>query len=285
VAQQAKAARSAHVLIATPGRLEDLVSRGLVKLDRVRILILDEADRMLDMGFQPQVDRLVRRMPSERQTMFLSATLEGAAGHLARAYTRQPVTHEVVAESKTVEEVDHRFLHVDAAGKAEALVEVLKEQAGLVLVFVRTKRGADRLVRKIRAAGIGAEAMHGDLSQPARERALRRFETGRSKVLIATDVAARGLDVEAVSLVVNFDPPEDHRGYVHRVGRTGRAGNAGTGITLVTSDQQGDVGRIAKSLDLHDEFADAGLAMPAPRVVFSGSVKGRRSGLRARGRR
>jgi ATP-dependent RNA helicase RhlE len=285
VAQQAKAARSAHVLIATPGRLEDLVSRGLVKLDRVRILILDEADRMLDMGFQPQVDRLVRRMPSERQTMFLSATLEGAAGHLARAYTRQPVTHEVVAESKTVEEVDHRFLHVDAARKAEALVEVLKEQAGLVLVFVRTKRGADRLVRKIRAAGIGAEAMHGDLSQPARERALRRFETGRSKVLIATDVAARGLDVEAVSLVVNFDPPEDHRGYVHRVGRTGRAGNAGTGITLVTSDQQGDVGRIAKSLDLHDEFADAGLAMPAPRVVFSGSVKGRRSGLRSRGRR
>jgi superfamily II DNA/RNA helicase len=224
-------------------------------------------------------------MPSERQTMFLSATLEGAAGHLARAYTRQPVTHEVVAESKTVEEVDHRFLHVDAAGKAEALVEVLKEQDGLVLVFVRTKRGADRLVRKIRAAGIGAEAMHGDLSQPARERALRRFETARSKVLIATDVAARGLDVEAVSLVVNFDPPEDHRGYVHRVGRTGRAGNAGSGITLVTSDQQGDVGRIAKSLDLHDEFADAGLAMPAPRVVFSGSVKGRRSGLRARGRR
>ena len=285
VGQQGKAVRGAHVVIATPGRLEDLASRGLVKLGNVRILVLDEADRMLDMGFQPQVDRIVRRIPAERQTMFLSATLDGAAGHLARAYTREPVTHEVVAETKTVEEVDHRFLQVDAAGKSDALVKVLREQEGLILVFVRTKRGADRLLRKIRAAGIDAEAMHGDMSQPARERALKRFETGRSKVLVATDVAARGLDVEAVSLVVNFDPPQDHRGYVHRVGRTGRAGAAGTGITLVTSEQQGDVGRIARSLDLHDEFADAGLAIPAPRVVFSGSARGRRSGLRARGRR
>ena len=285
VALQGKAVRGAHIVIATPGRLEDLASRGLVRLDEVRIVVLDEADRMLDMGFQPQVDRIVRRLPVERQTMFLSATLDGTAGHLARAYTRHPVTHEVVAEAKTVEEVDHRFLHVDAAGKSEALIRVLREQEGRVLVFVRTKRGADRLVRKIRAAGIDARAMHGDMSQPARERALERFESGRSKVLVATDVAARGLDVEAVALVVNFDPPEDHRGYVHRVGRTGRAGAAGTGITLVTSDQQGDVGRIARSLDLHDEFTDAGMAIPAPRVVFSGSARGRRSGLRARGRR
>jgi superfamily II DNA/RNA helicase len=285
VAKQAASARGAHIVIATPGRLEDLASRGLVKLDGVRILVLDEADRMLDMGFQPQVDRIVRRLPAARQTMFLSATLDGAAGHLAGAYTRDPVLHEVVAETKTVEEVDHRFVSVDAAGKSDALVQLLREQEGLVLVFVRTKRGADRLVRKIRTAGIHAEAMHGDMSQPARERALRRFETRRSKVLIATDVAARGLDVEQVSLVVNFDPPDDHRGYVHRVGRTGRAGNTGTGVTLVTLDQQGDVGRIARSLDLHDEFADAGLAIPAPRVVFSGSARGRRSGLRARRRR
>jgi superfamily II DNA/RNA helicase len=280
VAQQGRAAARAHVLIATPGRLEDLASRGLVRLDGVRILVLDEADRMLDMGFQPQVDRIVRRLPAERQTMFLSATLDGAAGRLARAYTRDPVLHEVIAEAKTVEEVEHRFVRVDAAGKAEALVELLRAEPGLALVFVRTKRGADRLVRKLRSAGLGAEAMHGDMSQPARERALRRFEARQVDVLVATDVAARGLDVDSVSHVINFDPPEDHRGYVHRVGRTGRAGRSGTGITLVTSEQQGDVGRIARALDLHGEFGDAGLAIPAPRVVFSGSARGRRSGLR-----
>jgi superfamily II DNA/RNA helicase len=283
---QAERARVADVLVATPGRLEDLATRRSVRLDRVSILVLDEADRMLDMGFQPQVDRIVRRLPRTRQTMFFSATLDGAAGRLAEAYTDEPARHEVATDGKTIEEVEHRFVAVDQSGKVDALIALLPqgEPRGLTLVFVRTKRGADRLVRRLRAKGITAEAMHGDLAQSARERALARFESGATAVLVATDVAARGLDVEKIEHVINFDPPEDHRGYVHRVGRTGRAGRGGSGVTLVTSEQQGDVGRIARALDLHDEFGESGMSVPTPRVVFSGAPGGRRSSLRPRRR-
>jgi ATP-dependent RNA helicase RhlE len=287
IGPQSDRARSADVLIATPGRLEDLATRGSVKLDAVRILVLDEADRMLDMGFQPQVDRIVRRLPKQRQTMFFSATLDGAAGRLATAYTKDPARHEVSTDGKTIEEVEHRFVSVDQSDKVDALINLLPkgDAQGLTLVFVRTKRGADRLVKRLRAKGIKAEAMHGDLAQGARERALSRFESGASTVLVATDVAARGLDVEHIEHVINFDPPEDHRGYVHRVGRTGRAGRGGNGVTLVTREQQGDVGRMAAALDLHDEFGESGMAVPPPRVVFSGAPGGRRSSLRARRRR
>jgi len=286
IGPQAERARKADILIATPGRLEDLATRGSVNLAGVRILVLDEADRMLDMGFQPQVDRIVRRLPRQRQTMFFSATLEGAAGRLATAYTDDPARHEVVTDGKTIEEVEHSFIAVDQSDKVDALIQLLPrgEAQGLTLVFVRTKRGADRLVKRLRAKGIKADAMHGDLAQNARERALARFGTGATAVLVATDVAARGLDVEKIEHVINFDPPEDSRGYVHRVGRTGRAGRGGNGITLVTREQQGDVGRMAAALDLHDEFGEAGMSVPAPRVVFSGSPGGRRSSLRPRRR-
>ena len=286
IGPQADRARRADVLVATPGRLEDLASRGAVRLDRVSILVLDEADRMLDMGFQPQVDRIVRRLPAERQTMFFSATLDGAAGRLAAAYTRDPARHEVASDGKTIEEVDHQFVAVDASEKVDALIRLLRsgDDPGRSLVFVRTKRGADRLVMRLRARGIDAEAMHGDLPQRARERALERFERGRTSVLVATDVAARGLDIEHIATVINFDPPEDHRGYVHRVGRTGRAGRGGSGVTLVTREQQGDVGRMAAALDLHGEFDESGMQLPPPRVVFSGSPGGRRSSLRPRRR-
>ncbi len=285
VQQQGRGAARADVLIATPGRLEDISTRGMVKLDGVRTLVLDEADRMLDMGFQPQVDRIVRRVPKQRQTMFFSATLDGAVGHLARAYTHDPVMHEIASDAKTVEEVDHRFVSVSAQGKVEALVDILKHDGELTLVFVRTKRGADRLVRKLRAKGIRVESLHGDMSQPARQRALERFESGRVDVLVATDVAARGLDLERISHVVNYDPPEDDKGYVHRVGRTGRAGRSGIGVTLVTAEQQGDVSRMAARLDLHDEFRSEGMTIAPPRVVFSGSRGGRRSSLRRPARR
>jgi ATP-dependent RNA helicase RhlE len=286
IGPQADRARRADVVVATPGRLEDLASRGAVRLDGVSILVLDEADRMLDMGFQPQVDRIVRRLPASRQTMFFSATLDGAAGRVAAAYTRDPVRHEVASDGKTIEEVDHRFVAVEASEKVEALIRLLPpaEEPGGSLVFVRTKRGADRLVRRLRAKGVEAEAMHGDLAQGARERALDRFERGRTRVLVATDVAARGLDVERIGTVINFDPPEDHRGYVHRVGRTGRAGRGGSGVTLVTREQQGDVGRMAAALDLHGEFGASGMSVPQPRVVFSGAPGGRRSSLRPRRR-
>jgi ATP-dependent RNA helicase RhlE len=286
VREQGKTAAKAHILIATPGRLEDLAERRLVRLDGVRILVLDEADRMLDMGFQPQVDRIVRRLPKKRQTMFFSATLDGAVGRVASAYTHDARRHEVESETQTVEDADHRFIPVETHGKVDALVDLLNEDGmGLALVFVRTKRGADRLVHKLKARDIRALAMHGDLSQPARERALERFESGKVNVLVATDVAARGLDLDEITHVVNFDPPEDDKGYVHRVGRTARAGRSGTGVTFVTPDQRGDVSRVAARLDLHSEFEEQGMKVSPPRVVFSGSQRGRRSGLRRPARR
>ncbi len=285
IGEQGKAVPKAQILIAPPGRLEDLAQRRLVDLSRVRILVLDEADRMLDMGFQPQVDRLVRRLPKKRQTMFFSATLDGDAGRIADVYTTDARRFEVESESKTVLEVDHRFIPVSSHGKVDALVELLQKDRGLALVFVRTKRGADRLADKLKAKGVRALAMHGDLSQAARERALDRFESGKVDTLIATDVAARGLDLDRITHVINFDPPADDKGYVHRVGRTARAGRSGTGVTLVTADQQGDVSRMAARLDLNHEFEEEGMKVSPPRVVFSGSKKGRRSGLRPPARR
>lgn len=240
---------------------------------------------MLDMGFQPQVDRIVRNLPTARQTMLFSATLDGAVGHLAASYTHDPRRHEIESEGKTVEEVDHRFVPVSAHGKVEALIELLERDRDLTLVFVRTKRGADRLVQKLKAKGVRAEALHGDMTQPARQRSLKRFESGNVDVLVATDVAARGLDLERISHVVNFDPPADDKGYVHRVGRTARAGRTGMGITLVTAEQQSDISRMAARLDLHREFEEEGMTVAPPRVVFSGSSGGRRSSLRARRRR
>jgi superfamily II DNA/RNA helicase len=173
---------------------------------------------------------------------------------------------------------------VDAHSKVEALIELLAHDGELTLVFVRTKRGADRLVHKLRQKDVKAEALHGDMPQRARQRALERFDRGSVRVLIATDVAARGLDLERISHVVNYDPPQDDKGYVHRVGRTARAGRTGTGITLVTADQQGDVGRMAARLELHEAFEEEGMKVVPPRVVFSASA-GRRSGLRRPRRR
>src|SRR5205807_3429178 len=226
IPEQAKRAGKAHILVATPGRLEDLANRKLVKLGSVGILVLDEADRMLDMGFQPQVDRLVRRIPDERQTMFFSATLDGMAGRLARAYTRDASKYEVESVMQTVDEAEHKFVPVTQDGKVKALADMLSNGSGPALVFVRTKRGADRLVRKLATHGVTAAAMHGDMRQSARQHALKQFETGKIQTLVATDVAARGLDLDGITHVINFDPPDDHTGYVHRVGRTARAGRS-----------------------------------------------------------
>jgi superfamily II DNA/RNA helicase len=285
ITEQAKGVAKGHLLIATPGRLEDLAERKLVRLDGVRALVLDEADRMLDMGFQPQVDRIVRRLQKDRQTMFFSATLDGDVGRIASAYTREPRRHEVVSETKTVELIDHQFIPVSAQNKVEALVEILEKERDLTLVFVRTKRGADRLVHKLKQRGLRVEGLHGDMTQPARQKALARFEEGKIDVLVATDVAARGLDLDRISHVINFDPPEDDKAYVHRVGRTARAGRSGIGVTLVTAEQQGDVSRMAARLDLHEEFQEEGMKVAPPRVVFSGSKSGRRSSLRRSKRR
>jgi ATP-dependent RNA helicase RhlE len=277
IASQSKRARAAHILVATPGRLQDLVERRLVSLDRIRVLILDEADRMLDMGFKPQVDRLVSRLPRERQTMLFSATLDGAVGELARAYTNNPSRFEAQPPEDVEQgEVAHTFVPVTADGKVDRLIEELEAERGLALIFVRTKRGADRLARKLHLRDVPTVALHGDMSQGQRERALGRFRSGAVKTLVATDVAARGLDLTDITHVINFDPPEDGNGYIHRVGRTGRAGRAGTGITFVLPEQQADVGRFAARLGHGEQFAREGMrAGPAKRVYTS--RRGRRS--------
>ena len=274
---QSKRVKGAHVLVATPGRLEDLAERRLVDLRGIKILVLDEADRMLDFGFKPQVDRIVRRLPQNRQTMFFSATLDGEVGRLAREYTRSPSYVEAeLATGQQPAEIEHRFVSVTTDTKVKTLAEHILASDGLTLVFVRTKRGADTLVRKLRNHHVEAVAMHGNLSQNARERALARFGEGKVSTLVATDVAARGLDLQGVTHVINFDPPAEDKGYVHRTGRTGRAGKSGTAITFVLPDQQADTSRSARRLGYHEQFEKAGMSSAPAKLLYT-SRRGRRS--------
>ncbi|HEX4669140.1 MAG TPA: DEAD/DEAH box helicase [Solirubrobacterales bacterium] len=253
---QSNAARRADIVVATPGRLEDLLSRNTISLNRVQILVLDEADRMLDMGFKPAVSRIVAQTPGDRQTLFFSATLEGATGKLAAAYTRDAQRHTQAPTEHKERDIEHSFVHVESqSAKLDHLTIQLKDaERGRTLVFVRTKRGADRLVKRLRSREVDAVAMHGDKSQGQRERALARFEKGEVDTLIATDVAARGIDVADVTHVINFDAPGDQDAYTHRIGRTGRAGNRGAGISFVLDDQVGEMRRIARDLGLSREF-------------------------------
>jgi len=277
VGPQAKRLKGAHIVVATPGRLQDLIERRLVKLGGIRILVLDEADRMLDMGFRPQVERILRTVPRERQTMLFSATLDGEVGELAHTYTKDPSRFEALREIQNADGViEHDFVPVTPDGKIDTLVELLEAEEGLSLVFVRTKRGADRLAQKLSRRGVDVVAMHGDMGQSQRERALENFRSGRATTLIATDVAARGLDLEAIGHVINFDPPEDNIGYTHRVGRTGRAGRSGRGSTLVLPDQQTDVSRVAMLAGHKEQFERTGMRSARPKLVYT-SRRGRRS--------
>ncbi|HEX7309619.1 MAG TPA: DEAD/DEAH box helicase [Gaiellaceae bacterium] len=274
---QAKRAKTANVVVATPGRLQDLLDRRMISLDRVQILILDEADRMLDMGFKPQVEKILRRMPRERQTMLFSATLDGEVLQLARDYTQNAARFEAeLPKGSEQGEVEHKFVSVTADAKVEALVRELENDRDLALVFVRTKRGAERLVQKLKRHEIHAGALHGDMTQGARERALARFRSGNITTLVATDVAARGLDLDNITHVINFDPPADGTSYVHRVGRTGRAGRSGRGVTLVLPEQQGEVSRVARLLGHTQQFEREGMRVAPARRVYT-SRRGRRS--------
>jgi len=273
--------RRIEIAVATPGRLIDLLDRGELDLDDISILVVDEADRMADMGFLPQVEWILRKVPNDRQTLLFSATLDREVDVLVRRYMRDPVRHEVVSDTQTVDESMHRFLKVHDLDR----VKVLAAIAGGVsrtMVFVRTKRGADKLVSQLKRERVHAAAIHGDLRQSAREKALRDFQEEEHGLLVATDVAARGIHVDDVDVVVHYDPPEEHKAYVHRSGRTARAGNAGIVVTFVLWDQELEVERLQRRLGMREQIIEvfsndprladlASLDSPAPRRKVAAS--------------
>ena len=260
ISPQIKAVKTADVVVATPGRLIDLLDRRAIKLRQIEMLVLDEADRMLDMGFKPAVDRIVKETNDERQTLLFSATLEGEVDKIAKAYTHNAVRHEHTPAPELKGKIEHRFMKLSPDARGETLVGMLSEIGrDRTLVFVRTKRGADRLAKRLARENVSVVAMHGDKSQGQRERALASFESGKITTLIATDVAARGIDVAGISHVVNFDLPGATEDYVHRVGRTARAGKDGIGVTFVMPEQERDAAKIGIALGLQAELQAAGL--------------------------
>ncbi len=255
--KQARTAAKSHIVVATPGRLEDLLRRRAFSLDNIKILVLDEADRMLDMGFRPAVERIVDLCPKDRQTLFFSATLDGEAGKVAMEYTTDAARHEHIPPPQKAPDIEHRFVEVTNDTRIARLVSELGDGHDLNLVFVRTKRGADRIVKRLAGENVQAAAMHGNKSQRQRERALADFEKGKVTTLVATDVAARGIHVDGISKVINFDPPGQTEDYVHRTGRTGRAGERGVAVTFVSQDQLGEMKKMTRQLKLSDELKEA----------------------------
>jgi superfamily II DNA/RNA helicase len=247
--QVAKLHKGVDVIIATPGRLIDLGDRGEISVAKLETLVLDEADRMADMGFMPQVEWVLRRLETPHQTLLFSATLDGAVDRLVQRYLTEPVFHEVASSTQTVTLMEHRFIQVHQMDKVKVAAAIARSQEK-TLFFVRTKRGADRLVENLEKEGLHAAAIHGDLRQANRERALADFSGGKLHVLVATDVAARGLHIEAVDGVIHWDPPEDHKAYLHRSGRTARAGKAGVVVSLTLWNQLVEVEVIQRRLGL-----------------------------------
>ena len=242
--------RGARLIVATPGRLEDFLKRKLVRLDGVKILVLDEVDRMLDMGFQPAIARIASMLPEVRQTLCYSATLEGAVKEVARKYLNNPVRVEIGSILKPAENVELRTFEVAPDKKQDLLEHLLGSEEGSFLVFVRTKHGADRVARRLTRSGWSATQIHGDRSQAQRNSALRSFSEGRHRVLVATDVAARGIDVANVAHVINFDMPKVAEDFVHRVGRTGRASARGVASTFAGPAERGELRKIERTLSI-----------------------------------
>jgi len=241
--------RGVDIAVACPGRLTDLIQQRLVRLDDVDVVVLDEADRMADMGFLPQVRKLLDMCRSDRQTVLFSATLDGDVDVLVRRYQHDPVRHELELPEEELPDLTHHFWDVDRTERVAVAGQVIARM-GPTVVFCRTKRGADRVAKQLGNAGVAAAAIHGDRSQNQRDRALEDFRSGRAAALVATDVAARGIHVDDVAAVIHFDPPEDHKDYVHRSGRTARAGAAGVVVSLVVPEKVSMVKGLQKSLDL-----------------------------------
>jgi ATP-dependent RNA helicase RhlE len=272
------------VLVATPGRLLDLVHSNALRLNQVGFLVLDEADRMLDMGFIHDIRKIVAKLPVERQTLFFSATMPQQIAELARQMLRDPVKVAVTPAATTVEKVAQRVIHVDRAGKPAMLADLLRtETIDRSLVFTRTKHGADKVVRGLVKSGIAAEAIHGNKSQNQRERVLAEFRSGKIRTLVATDIAARGIDVDGISHVVNFDLPNEPESYVHRIGRTARAGATGIAISLCSSDEVAYLRAIEKLIRL--SIPSEGFRPAATRPQHDGGRPngGRHNGQRSHG--
>ena len=260
--------KGAQVVIATPGRLYDFLSRGLIRLANVNILVLDEADRMLDMGFLPTITRIMDALPAERQTLFFSATIESSVKHLVETRVRDAVRVEIGSATKAADSVDLHLYEIEQDHKLDLLQTLLGEGDGSFLIFARTKHGADRLAKRLTGAGFKTAAIHGDRSQNQRTQALRGFQDGYYRVLVATDIAARGIHVEGISHVVNYDLPQVPEDFIHRVGRTGRAGAGGVASTFATRGERSEIARIERLLatKLDRRAVPAGLQSPAPVV-------------------
>jgi ATP-dependent RNA helicase RhlE len=252
--QQLKSIRKgARLVVATPGRLEDFLGRGLVRFTGLRVLVLDEADRMLDMGFLPSIRRIVAALPRDRHTMLFSATLEASVAHLVKDYLRQPVRLALGSILKPSENVRVQAFEVDADRKPEVLKKLLAGESGRCLIFTRTKRGAERLASRLGRGGIAAAVIHGDRSQSQRTSALAGFQQGRYRVLVATDLASRGIHVQDIAHVINYDLPEVAENFIHRVGRTGRAGERGLASTLFAREQRSDLLELERTLGIRIE--------------------------------
>jgi ATP-dependent RNA helicase RhlE len=246
------------LVVATPGRLEDFLDRRLIHFRELQILVLDEADRMLDMGFLPAIRRIASILPKDRQTMCFSATMEGAMANLVKDYTRNPVRLAFGSTLKPSENVRLQAIEVSADGKQEALHHLLTKELGRCLVFSRTKRGTERITKNLNQQGIRAAMIHGDRSQSQRSAALAGFQQGRFRILVATDVASRGIHVQDIAHVINYDLPEVAENFIHRVGRTGRAGEHGVASTLFTRDQRSELFQLERTLGTRMERLSLG---------------------------
>ena len=249
---QVKAVRGASIIVATPGRLEDLLERRDISLSAVTIAVLDEADRMSDMGFLPAVRRLLRALPKQRQVLLFSATLDGDISQVVKEFQRDPKRHESQTDADEPD-IEHKFWMVSRNDRVETIAQLVNNYDRIIL-FCRTKHGCDRLAKQLDNSGVRSSIIHGNKSQAQRERSLEEFRRGRSNVLVATDVAARGIHIDDVPCVVHFDPPADHKDYIHRSGRTGRAGSKGVVISMVESSQKRTVNKLARDAGVEADF-------------------------------